>query len=244
MAIRYFCTILHYIINAMKSKNQMPEPTTSNSRALRGHRTYSGDPEIANVLARSELLLAVAETIKKRGWTQSQAAQFLGVGQPRISNLMQGRVDRFTVDMLMMWLHKLGKHASVSVQNGVFHTEERVGLALYVCGAAEQRLLDNVGALFGGDKNRYSLKVINVLEHPALTTRECITATPSLVKETPKPRVVLIGDLSANSVRWQLSVAERAELENRHAAQELRQAHQDQREAALTKREQVAKKDS
>lgn len=206
-----------------------------------GLRRGSSDAKLANVIARTELMLAVSEAIAKRQWTQSEAATFLGVGQPRISDLMQGRVDRFTVDMLLNWLQKLGKDVSLSVQSGVFGTEDKVQLSLYVCGPVEQGLLDNVSELFGSDENRYSIKVINVLEQPSLAARERITATPSLVKESPPPRIVLTGDLSRASARWQLSINQQSALDSRDAAQDLRQAVQDQREVRLTQLDDLLK---
>jgi predicted XRE-type DNA-binding protein len=207
------------------------------SKAGANRGVSAGDAQSVNFIARTELMLAVCEAIKRRNWTQAEAAKFFGVGQPRISDLFQGRIDRFTADMLMMWLQKLGMDVSVSIRSSVFGTEEKIQLALYVCGVVEKRVLDNVAALFGGDKERYSLKVINVLEQAELTASERITATPSLVKEAPKPRIVLTGDLSARSVRWQLAIAEQSALENRYAAQDLRQANQDRRESEMDERE-------
>jgi predicted XRE-type DNA-binding protein len=214
---------------------RVPKSTPQAGKA--GPRRGASDAKLANVIARTELMLAASEVIAKREWTQSEAATFLGVGQPRISDLMQGRIDRFTVDMLLNWLQKLGKDVNLSIQSGIFGTEDKVELALYVCGQVEQRLLDNVSELFGSDDTRYSLKVVNVLEQPSLAARERITATPSLVKESPPPRIVLTGDLSRASTRWQLSIMEQGMLDNRDAAQDLRQAAQDHRDVRLSQLE-------
>jgi predicted XRE-type DNA-binding protein len=72
-----------------------------------------------NLSVRSSLMMIVEKTIRNHGWTQTQAAKKLGVGQPRVSDLYQGKIDRFTVDMLMIWLHKLGKEIVVSVKGEV-----------------------------------------------------------------------------------------------------------------------------
>ncbi len=191
----------------------------------------------ANLIARSELMVTLVEAIKEKGWTQEQAAEFLGVGQPRISDVVQGRLERFSVDMLMTWLQKLGKDVSVSVRNDIFSSNELVELALYVCGTADDRLLDNVAKLFGGNREKYTLRIVDVLQKPDLALKERITSTPSLIKEAPLPRVVLTGDISTASVRWQLAVAERMGQDNQKASQELREVSQDQREQALGKRE-------
>ena len=68
-----------------------------------------------NLLARTKLMIMIEQTIKQRKLTQQQAAKLLGVGQPRVSDLFNGKIDRFTVDMLMNWLAKLGKQVTIRV---------------------------------------------------------------------------------------------------------------------------------
>lgn len=51
----------------------------------------------------------VAEAISARGWTQTQAAHFLQVRQPRISDLMRAKTHKFTLDTLVTWLFALDK---------------------------------------------------------------------------------------------------------------------------------------
>jgi predicted XRE-type DNA-binding protein len=208
------------------------KPPTDSKARLETESDFS-----ANLIARSELMLTLVATIKEKGWTQEQAAEFLGVGQPRISDVVQGRLERFSVDMLMTWLQKLGKDVSVSVRNNIFSSNEMVVLVLYVCGVPDDRLLDNINKLFGGNEGKYTLRVVDVLQNPELASEEKISSTPSLIKEAPFPRVVLTGDMSTASVRWQLTVAERLAQDNQRAALELRQVSQDQREKALGERE-------
>jgi predicted XRE-type DNA-binding protein len=50
---------------------------------------------------RSELIIALTELIKKRGMTQTDAAKMFGVTQPRISDLMRGKVELFSLDALV-----------------------------------------------------------------------------------------------------------------------------------------------
>jgi predicted XRE-type DNA-binding protein len=54
----------------------------------------------ANLKLRSALMLALARHIKGQGLTQAQAARLLGVSQPRISNLIHGKIDLFGLDLL------------------------------------------------------------------------------------------------------------------------------------------------
>jgi hypothetical protein len=64
-----------------------------------------------------------------------------------------------------------------------------------------------------------------------------------LIKEKPFPRIVLHGDMSSASVRWQLAVAERLFIDNRDRAQDLREAAQDNREEELNAREKGIRRD-
>ena len=64
--------------------------------------------EAANLTLRSQLMLVVKETIKERGWTQQQAAKELAIHQPRVSDLMKGRLSEFSLDALVCMVEKLG----------------------------------------------------------------------------------------------------------------------------------------
>jgi predicted XRE-type DNA-binding protein len=195
----------------------------------------------ANMVARSELVLLVAQEIKQRGWTQQQAASFFGVTQPRISDLVNGRIEKFTVDTLMNWLEMLGKDVSVAVRPNIFSSTQKMQLTLFVVGTDNERTVAEIGKLFGGDSSKYDLEVVNVLEEPERARDQRISATPCLVKEFPLPKVVLVGDFSATSVRWQLANAELSAIENRQVAADLREAKLDERERKLRKKQESEK---
>ena len=72
---------------------------------------FSGD-EATNLKMRSDLMIRLSKLIEARGLTQAQAADFFGVTQPRISDLVRGKIDRFSVDTLIAMLG----HAGVRVQ--------------------------------------------------------------------------------------------------------------------------------
>jgi predicted XRE-type DNA-binding protein len=66
-------------------------------------------PEEAAILAmRAELMAQMRLTIEKRNWTQAEAAQNLGVSQSRISDLMRGKWDKFSLDMLITLASRAG----------------------------------------------------------------------------------------------------------------------------------------
>jgi predicted XRE-type DNA-binding protein len=64
--------------------------------------------EVENFTMRSNMMNAIVDLIKSKDWTQKEAAEHLSVSQPRISNLKNGKIDKFSVDMLMGMLAKLG----------------------------------------------------------------------------------------------------------------------------------------
>jgi predicted XRE-type DNA-binding protein len=59
-------------------------------------------PEAAqNMTLRSTLMLTIEEHIKRNKLTQTQAAALFGVTQPRVSDLMRGKIDLFSLDSLI-----------------------------------------------------------------------------------------------------------------------------------------------
>ena len=68
--------------------------------------------EAANLLVRSRLMVEVKCHIEREKLTQAKAAKLFGVTQPRISDLVRGKIDRFSIDTLIAMLG----HAGVRVQ--------------------------------------------------------------------------------------------------------------------------------
>lgn len=64
--------------------------------------------QAANLRARAELMQKIAARVKRRGWTQVEAAQHCGVTQPRMNDLLRGRVSRFSLDALVNIAAALG----------------------------------------------------------------------------------------------------------------------------------------
>lgn len=63
-----------------------------------------------HLLIRSELLIQLQKAIASRGMKQAEAAKALNVTQPRISDLLRGRIDLFSADTLIDMLARLGIH--------------------------------------------------------------------------------------------------------------------------------------
>lgn len=64
--------------------------------------------EATNLAARSLLMIAIEERIGEEGWTQARAAEVLGVSQPRVSDLVTGKIDKFSLDALVNMLPAVG----------------------------------------------------------------------------------------------------------------------------------------
>lgn len=59
-------------------------------------------PEAAeNMRLRATLMMALEENIRRKRWTQAEAARRLGVTQPRVSDLVRGKIDLFSLDALV-----------------------------------------------------------------------------------------------------------------------------------------------
>lgn len=72
------------------------------------------DPHEAKILSvKSKLTMLVVQHIRSKGLTQVEASKLTGVSQPRISNLMKGQLDKFSIDMLLTLVSKLGNEVEV-----------------------------------------------------------------------------------------------------------------------------------
>lgn len=74
-----------------------------------------GKDEAENLKIRADLMIELTNLIQAQGLTQSAAAALLRVTQPRISDLMRGKIDRFSVDSLIEMLGHAGATVSVVV---------------------------------------------------------------------------------------------------------------------------------
>jgi predicted XRE-type DNA-binding protein len=66
-------------------------------------------PEEAVILAmRADLMARLRLLIQERGWTQKETAERLKVGQSRVSDLVRGKWDKFSLDMLITLATRAG----------------------------------------------------------------------------------------------------------------------------------------
>jgi predicted XRE-type DNA-binding protein len=78
--------------------------STQNHYAL-----FSNDPAEYNKKSLKEkLAITLIQLIRAKGWNQSAASSNLKVSQPRVSDLMRCKIDRFSVDSLMEMMFRAG----------------------------------------------------------------------------------------------------------------------------------------
>ena len=71
-------------------------------------------PEEAAILQmRSDLMIDLRKWIKTKRLTQTKAAEILGVSQSRVSDLMRGKWERFSLEMLITLATRVGMHVSL-----------------------------------------------------------------------------------------------------------------------------------
>jgi predicted XRE-type DNA-binding protein len=58
--------------------------------------------EVAILTMRADLMARLGRVIERRGWTQAEAAKVLGISQSRVSDLVRGKWDRFSIDTLLV----------------------------------------------------------------------------------------------------------------------------------------------
>lgn len=74
-----------------------------------------GEEEAAHLEVRSTLMFTIRKLTQDRDLTQAKAAKLFGVTQPRISDLVRGRIDLFSIDSLVDMLARAGIKVAVTV---------------------------------------------------------------------------------------------------------------------------------
>jgi predicted XRE-type DNA-binding protein len=73
-------------------------------------------PNADDLLAKAELATKIIAEIQRRRLTQSQAARLLGIDQPKVSALKQGKLSGFSIERLMRFLLLLGQNIEITVK--------------------------------------------------------------------------------------------------------------------------------
>jgi predicted XRE-type DNA-binding protein len=98
------------------------------ARAQRRTKRTKIEPSSGNVFAdlgiadaderktKVQLTVAIVREIDGRGWSQAQAAEVLGINQPKVSALLRYRLDGFSVERLMNFLTALGRDVEIVIK--------------------------------------------------------------------------------------------------------------------------------
>jgi len=100
-------------------KTKLPRPSASARRVTEGSGNVFADPGLPHAeqeLLKAQLTLQIYRIIKRRGFTQTQAAKALGIKQPHVSLLMRNRARTFSVGRLIDFLNALGQDVEITVR--------------------------------------------------------------------------------------------------------------------------------
>jgi predicted XRE-type DNA-binding protein len=71
--------------------------------------------EAATLKIRSDVMIAIHDTIRAWDTTQAKAASRLGVTQPRLNDLLQGKIDKFSLDTLLTLAGRAGLKVKINI---------------------------------------------------------------------------------------------------------------------------------
>ena len=77
-------------------------------------------------MAKSELAAEILRIIRRRRLTQVQAAKVLGLRQPKVSDLLRGRLDGFSTDRLLRFITRLGYDVHIKLSRARRHSQGRM----------------------------------------------------------------------------------------------------------------------
>ncbi len=75
-----------------------------------------GLPDSDQLLVKADLAIEVARVLEERDLTQAEAAEIMGVDQPKVSALVRGRLEGFSLERLYRFLNALGRDVEIIVR--------------------------------------------------------------------------------------------------------------------------------
>ena len=83
----------------------------------------SSDEDIAiDKHYRAQLMVSIRNMLYERGLKQKAAAELLGIKQPRVSDIINGKLSACSVEKLFLYLHKLGVELQFDYSESTFHS--------------------------------------------------------------------------------------------------------------------------
>ena len=74
-----------------------------------------GHPYPEEAQAKSDLAIQIYQTIKNRKLTQAKVAEILGIDQPKVSDIIRGKLSKYSIDRLMRFLRILGNDIEIQI---------------------------------------------------------------------------------------------------------------------------------
>jgi predicted XRE-type DNA-binding protein len=81
-------------------------------------------PNAEEQLFKTQLAVQIRRFIEQKGWTQGEAAEVIGLDQPKVSNLLRGRLAGFSVDWLLNVLNRHGHNVEVRISEREYTPEK------------------------------------------------------------------------------------------------------------------------
>jgi predicted XRE-type DNA-binding protein len=101
------------------------------TKAKVGHTRGSGNvfadlglPDADERMLKAQLAVQIRRFIEEKGWTQVEAAEAVGLDQPKVSHLLRGRLAGFSVDRLLNILNRLGHSVEVRISAEEYDPDE------------------------------------------------------------------------------------------------------------------------
>ncbi len=106
----------------MKRKTSVVKINAAKDDEAIEHEVSSGNifadlglPDAEELFFKGHLAIAIQRMIEDAGWTQREAAERVGVSQPDLSNLLNGRLAGFSTDRLLKILNRLGSDIEIRI---------------------------------------------------------------------------------------------------------------------------------
>src|SRR5207244_2056652 len=114
-----------------KKSRRIKVSTEAPIRVERGSGNVFADLGLPNpdlALAKAELVQRIRDVLAARKLTQAKAAELLGLDQPKVSALVRGRVEGYSLDRLFRFLNALGQRVEITIRPNGENPEGRAVL--------------------------------------------------------------------------------------------------------------------
>jgi predicted XRE-type DNA-binding protein len=108
----------------MSRKVKRVKAKTEHTRSSGNVFADLGLPDADERMLKAQLAAQIRRFIEEKGWTQTEAAEAVGMDQPKVSHLLRGRLAGFSVDRLLSILNRLGHSVEVRISAEEYDPDE------------------------------------------------------------------------------------------------------------------------